>query len=87
MNAVERQGKRLKWEQKPPWLVWLLETMEGFLSAKWWKHTVAAVVLLGEIDVALTCVIQPQNFCSSLAVCVCVCVSNVVVFIGAVGVF
>lgn len=50
VNAVERQGKRLKWERKPRWLVRLLETMEGALHAQWWQHIVAAVVLLGELN-------------------------------------
>lgn len=48
VTAVERQGKRLKWEQKPPWLVCILKKMESILNLKWWKHGVAAVIVLGE---------------------------------------
>lgn len=47
VNAVERQGKRKKWEKMPPRVAWLLEKMEAVLATRWWKHTVAAVVLLG----------------------------------------
>ncbi|CAM9446221.1 unnamed protein product, partial [Ectocarpus sp. 6 AP-2014] len=46
VNAVERQGKRKKWEKMPPRVAWLLEKMEAVLATRWWKHTVAAVVLL-----------------------------------------
>lgn len=49
VNAVERQGKRLKWEKKPRWLVRVLETMEGALHTRWWRNIVAAIVLLGEL--------------------------------------
>lgn len=48
VNAVERQGKRKKWEKMPPRLARLLERLEAMLARRWWKHTVAAVVLLGE---------------------------------------
>lgn len=50
VSAVERQGKRAKWEQKPRWLLHLLQSMEGALHLKWWKHTVATVVLIGESE-------------------------------------
>lgn len=48
VNAVERQGKRKKWEKMPPRLARLLESMEAVLARRSWKRAVAAVVVLGE---------------------------------------
>lgn len=48
VTAIEREGKRQKWEKMPPLLAKLLQRMGNMLHVRSWQHTVAAVVVLGE---------------------------------------